>query len=1463
MTYDGTIRFDTRIDTSDLDSQMSGLESKLSRSTAKLRDIMQGPIAAFKEMAHVAGQIKGEFDKLEAAWASQERASAILKATLEATGASAWTSAKEIEGMAESLQDMTAYGDDAVLMMQNVLLGFKNIKGDNFKEATTAILDMATVMGMDLTSAAQAVGKALDDPVQGMDSLSRQGFKFTEQQKDMLKALVESGKIEEAQGIILKELATTYGGAAEAAAGTASAIKDKLNNALGDLQEEAGRTISEALKPMRENLIEVINGFTDWFKVMNENGDMPELLNKITTGLLAVTAAMAEFVLVSKGAAIVNTMTLAIQGLSKALAANWVALAAAGAVAAITLIIGKIKEHKLEQEEAARAAEEQARKTDELKNSVVSLATEYQNLYDKTNPTADEQQRMLDIANQLHTLYPTLTNDVIEYAAKNSNLATSIKEVALAQERVNLASLLGKKEAINQNIIEVQLAKHNAKTAIERTTYENMQAALEEQLKKVQGEIKIVEGRIAILDKTTKPTTAESAGGTVPSKEAPKVEKSQGERLQELDAKYKAQIEAEKELGHDTTEIERQYYKERYDLLMDFIAEDAKAGLSFENSFKSRLKGLNTTLGDELAETDRILSDFDAADTAKAKGDAYTKYIDKADSELQKNEDEYEQEALNRLKARNKERLSLLAQLHGKSADYIASEGEKQEWLAGRYEWASDEEIAALRAQLEEQKKAEAVQKAREAAYNTYIENRYKDTEEIEDEYEQESLNRLKERNKKRLSLLAQLHGKEADYVATEAERQEWLAGRYEWASDEEIEALQKQLDEKIKVDDEIKKRDTEYINLLKIVNGHTEDYQATQEELVEWLGPNFTHATDEQIRAVKNYLRALGLMSAEYERIDAANGADAQSTGHVATGTEIMTDKVKKATEALKEQADAINNSNQSLGAQIRQLVEFARAAGVSEDAIDALVAAWNSLKQAESYANADKGSAESQALTVTWTEKVTREIKEETLALGDQIKVQELVNQGYDENIAQMILAAQSAGVEKDAIDALIESYINLKKAQENKSIWQQAGIVGEKSITGKVSGGTEVGNLLAGFGIDFGGIIGEMVKSIASLSSVTKLLDPIATIFDGIMSTLGPVIDEVFAPLANMLTQVGIAIGQILAPALQILTPIIQALAKLFVKLYNDVIVPVGNAVIKTFNRIFNAVADVINWILGAINAALGWLVGNIALIEKKNVNSGLLTPISEEDLSAGKAGEIDYEEELKKVNEQLKKNKELFTLASKAADAYKAVLTKVKTAAADFYDSLKDVGSDIADSIINGILNGFSDEDFAYEMQEYLTKAVVKAAVFTESFMAQIAEIGKEIANGIANGFSEDQLRGLRDRLAELYSNAQAAAEVATSLVQDAFTAEPVVVTVPSESAQFGGGGMIIPGSPGATIDLPVHKGLANIGNYVQALMPRFGKAIQAVAYGTVNIDGREIGRIAFDYSDQFQRAMYGA
>lgn len=177
------------------------------------------------------------------AWETQKQAVEVLNATLQATGATAWTSSKQLQEMASSLQKITNYGDETIIQMQSVLLGFKNIKGDTFDDATKAILDMATVMKMDLSSAAQAVGKALDDPINGITSLQRQGFRFSEAQKDVIQALIDTGDMAGAQKIILDELNTTYGGAAEAAV-TASA---QIKNAWGDLQESFGKGLTDII----------------------------------------------------------------------------------------------------------------------------------------------------------------------------------------------------------------------------------------------------------------------------------------------------------------------------------------------------------------------------------------------------------------------------------------------------------------------------------------------------------------------------------------------------------------------------------------------------------------------------------------------------------------------------------------------------------------------------------------------------------------------------------------------------------------------------------------------------------------------------------------------------------------------------------------------------------------------------------------------------------------------------------------------------------------------------------------------------------------------------------------------------------------------------------------------------------------------------------------------------------------
>ena len=236
------------------------------KSTGKDVDALSSKISkAFTALGGLfaVNKIKQFGSESVKAFREQERQIKLLASTIKVTGASAWTSSKEITSFAQSLQKVTNYGDETIISMQNVLLGFKNIQGDNFKEATKAILDMSTVMGMDLTSAAQAVGKALDDPIKGINSLTRQGFYFTDSQKAMLKSLVETGKQAEAQKIILNELSTTYGGAAEATAD----IGEQLKNTWGDVKEQIGGAIAE----ISDGFLKFVKDFLDAILNMNEH----------------------------------------------------------------------------------------------------------------------------------------------------------------------------------------------------------------------------------------------------------------------------------------------------------------------------------------------------------------------------------------------------------------------------------------------------------------------------------------------------------------------------------------------------------------------------------------------------------------------------------------------------------------------------------------------------------------------------------------------------------------------------------------------------------------------------------------------------------------------------------------------------------------------------------------------------------------------------------------------------------------------------------------------------------------------------------------------------------------------------------------------------------------------------------------------------------------------------------------
>jgi len=181
-----------------------------------------------------------------------ENAVAQLDARLKATGSSAGLTREQLIALSKEMQNLTTFGDEAVLSMETLLLSFGEIKGPVFKQATQAVLDMSVAMGKDLQTAATQVGKALNDPIQGLAALSKVGITFNDTQKAVIQSLVDTGQKAAAQSIILKELEGRFGGTAAAAANTLGGSLSQLKEAFGDLLEGDGGNLTDATTSVKE-----------------------------------------------------------------------------------------------------------------------------------------------------------------------------------------------------------------------------------------------------------------------------------------------------------------------------------------------------------------------------------------------------------------------------------------------------------------------------------------------------------------------------------------------------------------------------------------------------------------------------------------------------------------------------------------------------------------------------------------------------------------------------------------------------------------------------------------------------------------------------------------------------------------------------------------------------------------------------------------------------------------------------------------------------------------------------------------------------------------------------------------------------------------------------------------------------------------------------------------------------------
>jgi hypothetical protein len=216
-----------------------------------------------------------------------EQINAQTEAVLKSMGQTAGVTSKDIQDLAGSLENLTATEAETIQEGANLLLTFRNVKNeagagnDIFNQTVTTMVDLARAMGTDASGEAIRLGKALNDPVKGISALTRVGVSFTQQQKDQIKALQDSGDIMGAQKIILAELQAQFGGSGAAFAQTFTGQLQLLGHELGTVGEEATMSIMPALQGMVEELRELIPVIGPQLKAAIESVDWKGLVTTL------------------------------------------------------------------------------------------------------------------------------------------------------------------------------------------------------------------------------------------------------------------------------------------------------------------------------------------------------------------------------------------------------------------------------------------------------------------------------------------------------------------------------------------------------------------------------------------------------------------------------------------------------------------------------------------------------------------------------------------------------------------------------------------------------------------------------------------------------------------------------------------------------------------------------------------------------------------------------------------------------------------------------------------------------------------------------------------------------------------------------------------------------------------------------------------------------------------------------
>lgn len=268
----------------------SSLNSAAASSSSKLQKWSKVGAGALLAFGAVAGTvlkngIQGLQEGEEAESAFAQAAGKIPKAMKVNTDS--------VQAYAEQVQKLTkfsyeeALGADAVLVANDGVQ--KGLKAGIFTvdDLTKTTLDLATAQGVDATSAAKLMAKALASPDKAVGLLKKSGVVLSAKTGDMVKALVKAGKTAQAQSIIYDAMREKVDGAAEAAGNTMVGKAERAQNALGELQEG----IASGVLPAFQGFLDAGLRVSGWLQ------DNPKKVKVVVTGLVILAATIGTVML--------------------------------------------------------------------------------------------------------------------------------------------------------------------------------------------------------------------------------------------------------------------------------------------------------------------------------------------------------------------------------------------------------------------------------------------------------------------------------------------------------------------------------------------------------------------------------------------------------------------------------------------------------------------------------------------------------------------------------------------------------------------------------------------------------------------------------------------------------------------------------------------------------------------------------------------------------------------------------------------------------------------------------------------------------------------------------------------------------------------------------------------------------------------------------------------------------------